>query len=124
MGLFGSGLRLVVIDGVEAWKAPDAKAVADYLKVPMPGTTLALVGGELKKDTPIAKAVSAGKGEVLLWDVAQRARRSLDRRAVQGATAPGPSPRRAVCLLISSATISTTSRAKWTSSRRGRTVRR
>jgi len=73
MGLFGSGSRLVVVNGVEAWKAPDARAIADYLKVPMPGTTLALVGGELKKDAPIAKAVSAGKGELLLWDVAQRA---------------------------------------------------
>jgi DNA polymerase-3 subunit delta len=73
MGLFGSGSRLIVIDGVEAWKAPDAKAVADYLKSPMPGTTLALVGSELKKDAPIAKVVAAGKGEVLLWDVAQRA---------------------------------------------------
>jgi DNA polymerase-3 subunit delta len=73
MGLFGSGSRLVVLDGVEAWKPPDAKAIADYLKLPMPGTTLALVGGELKKDAPIAKAVASGKGEVLLWDVAQRA---------------------------------------------------
>jgi DNA polymerase-3 subunit delta len=73
MGLFGSGSRLVVLDGDEAWKPPDAKAIADYLKLPMPGTTLALVGGELKKDAPIAKAVASGKGEVLLWDVAQRA---------------------------------------------------
>jgi DNA polymerase III subunit delta len=73
MGLFGSGSRLIVIDGVEAWKAPDAKAIADYLRAPMPGTTLALVGNELKKDAPLAKAVSSGKGEVLLWDVAQRA---------------------------------------------------
>ena len=73
LGLFGSGSRLIVIDGVEAWKTPDAKAIADYLKAPMPGTTLALVGNELKKDAPIAKAVAAGKGEVLLWDVAQRA---------------------------------------------------
>jgi DNA polymerase III delta subunit len=60
MGLFGSGSRLVVLDGVEAWKPPDAKAIADYLKLPMPGTTLALVGGELKKDAPIAKAVASG----------------------------------------------------------------
>jgi DNA polymerase-3 subunit delta len=73
MGLFGSGSRLIVIDGVEAWKAPDAKAIADYLRSPMPGTTLALVGNELKKDAPLAKAVSSGKGEVLLWDVASRA---------------------------------------------------
>ena len=42
-----------------------------YLKAPAPGTTLALVAGELKKDAPIAKAVAA-VGEVLLWDVPQR----------------------------------------------------
>lgn len=73
MGLFGSGTRLVVVDGVEAWKAPDAKAVAEYLKTPAPGSTLALVAGELKKDAPIAKAVTAGKGDVLLWDVTTKA---------------------------------------------------
>jgi DNA polymerase-3 subunit delta len=89
MALFGSGVRLIVIDGVEAWKAPDAKAIADYLKSPMPGTTLALVAGELKKDAPIAKAVAAGQGEVLLWDVAQRAvtRWIAEQFKVQGARA-------------------------------------
>ena len=71
LGLFGSGSRLVLVEGVEAWKAPDAKAVAAYLKSPAPGTTLALVAGELRKDAPIAKAV-AGAGEVLIWDVPQR----------------------------------------------------
>jgi DNA polymerase III subunit delta len=70
LGLFGSG-RLVLVDGVEAWKAPDAKAVAEYLTSPVPDTTLALVAGELKKDSPLAKAVG-GKGEVLIWDVPQR----------------------------------------------------
>jgi DNA polymerase-3 subunit delta len=72
LGLFGSGSRLVVIENVEAWKAPDAKAVGDYLKSPAPGTTLALVGGELKKDGPVAKAVAA-KGDVLVWDVQTKA---------------------------------------------------
>jgi DNA polymerase III subunit delta len=73
MGLFGSGTRLVVVEGIETWKAPDAKAVAEYLKSPAPGTTLALVAeGELKKDAPIAKAVAA-KGELLLWDVTLKA---------------------------------------------------
>jgi DNA polymerase-3 subunit delta len=62
---------LIVVDGVDAWKAADAKAVAAYLKTPAPATTLALVGGELKKDAPIAKAV-AGAGEVLLWEVPKR----------------------------------------------------
>ncbi len=71
LGLFGSGTRLVLAENVESWKAPDAKAVAEYLKSPEPGTTLALVGGELKKDSPLAKAVT-GKGDVLIWDVAQR----------------------------------------------------
>ena len=71
MGLFGAGARLVVVEGVEGWKAADAKALAAYLASPAPGTTLALVGGELKKDAPVAKAV-APSGEVLIWDVAQR----------------------------------------------------
>ncbi len=72
MGLFGEGTRLVVVHGVESWKAADVKAVADYLKAPASGTTLALVGGELKKDSPLAKAVAA-KGELLLWDVVMKA---------------------------------------------------
>jgi DNA polymerase-3 subunit delta len=72
MGLFGSGNRLVLFDGVEAWKAPDAKAIAAYLASPAPGTTLALVATELRKDAPLAKAV-AGRGTLLLWDVAARA---------------------------------------------------
>jgi DNA polymerase-3 subunit delta len=71
LGLFGSGTRLVLIDGVEAWKAADAKAIGDYLKAPAPGTTLALVGAELKKDGPVAKAVT-GSGDVLIWDVPTR----------------------------------------------------
>ncbi len=68
MGLFGAGARLVVIEGVEAWKAADAKAIAGYLASPTPGTTLALVAGELRKDSPLGKAVT-GHGTVLLWDV-------------------------------------------------------
>lgn len=72
MGLFGAGTRLVVVEGVQAWKAPDAKVVAEYLKAPAPGTTLALVAGELRKDAPIAKAVAA-KGELLIWDVTLKA---------------------------------------------------
>jgi DNA polymerase-3 subunit delta len=34
---------------------------------------LALVGGETKKDAPLAKAVAAGKGELLLWNIPQKA---------------------------------------------------
>ena len=88
MGLFGAGKRLVVVDGVETWKAPDAKAIAAYLKSPAPGTTLALVAGELRKDAPLTKAV-AGVGEVLLWDVAQKAvpRWIADQFKLHGVTA-------------------------------------
>ncbi len=71
LALFGSGDRLIVVSSVEAWKAADAKAVAAYLAAPTPSTVLALVGGELKKDGPLAKAV-APHGEVLVWDVPQR----------------------------------------------------
>jgi DNA polymerase III subunit delta len=72
LGLFAADGRLIVVEGVEEWKAPDAKEIAAYLKAPAPATTLALVGGELKKDSPLAKAVSGAKGELLLWDVPQR----------------------------------------------------
>jgi DNA polymerase-3 subunit delta len=72
MGLFGSGSRLVLFEGVEAWKAPDAKAIAAYLASPAPGTTLGLVAAELRKDGSLAKAV-AGRGTLLIWDVAARA---------------------------------------------------
>jgi DNA polymerase-3 subunit delta len=71
LGLFAGDGRLIVVDGVEEWNAPDAKAVATYLKAPAPATTLALVAAEVKKDAPIAKAVAAA-GEVLLWDVPKR----------------------------------------------------
>jgi DNA polymerase-3 subunit delta len=71
LGLFAGGGRLIVVDGAEAWKAADAKAVASYMKAPAPATTLALVAGELKKDAPLAKAVAAS-GELLMWDVPKR----------------------------------------------------
>lgn len=72
LGLFAAGGRLVLVEGVEAWKAADLKPVVAYLRSPAPETTLALVGGELGKDAPLAKAVLAAKGQVLLWDVPKR----------------------------------------------------
>jgi DNA polymerase-3 subunit delta len=88
MGLFGGGLRLVIVENADAWKAADAKAIAGYLKSPAPGTTLALIGDEIKKDAPLAKAV-AGVGDVLIWDVAARAvpRWIADQFKLHGATA-------------------------------------
>jgi DNA polymerase-3 subunit delta len=88
MGLFGGGSRLVLVENVEVWKAADVEAVADYLKAPAPGTTLALVAGELKKDAPLAKAVGV-VGDVLLWDVAAKAvpRWIADQFKLHGASA-------------------------------------
>jgi DNA polymerase-3 subunit delta len=71
LGLFAGGGRLVLVEGVERWKAADTKAVAAYVKSPAPGTVLALVGGELKKDAPLPKAL-AGLGQVHIWDVPKR----------------------------------------------------
>ena len=71
LGLFATGGRLVVVEEVERWKAADAKAIADYLAAPAPETVLALVGEEIKKDSPLAKAC-AKAGEVLLYEVSKR----------------------------------------------------
>ncbi len=71
LGLFATGGRLVLVEEVERWKAADAKAVADYLAAPAPETVLALVGEEVKKDSPLAKAC-AKAGEVLVYEVSKR----------------------------------------------------
>jgi DNA polymerase-3 subunit delta len=71
LGLFSGSGRLVVVTEVERWKAADAKALAAYLESPTPGTVLALVGEELKKDSPVAKAC-AKVGELLVYDVSKR----------------------------------------------------
>ena len=67
LGLFG-GERLVVVDDVEKWKADDTKAVVAYATDPAPSVVLALVAGELRKDSALAKAV-AKQGTVLKYDV-------------------------------------------------------
>ena len=79
--LFGDA-RLVLVEGVDGrrnsegrlsngWKAADVKAIEEYLASPAPGTVLALVAEEVKKDAPLAKAC-AKVGEVLTYDVAKR----------------------------------------------------
>jgi DNA polymerase III subunit delta len=79
--LFGDA-RLVVVEGVDGrrnaegrlasgWKAADVKAIEDYLASPAPGTVLALVAEELKKDAPLTK-LCAKSGEVLAFEVAKR----------------------------------------------------
>ena len=47
------------------------KDLAAYLAAPAPATVLALVAGELKSDSPLAKAV-AKTGQVLTYDVPKR----------------------------------------------------
>jgi DNA polymerase III subunit delta len=80
-GLFGDA-RLVVVEYVDGtpnaegrlargWKAADLKAVEDYLRSPAPGTTLALVARDLKKEAPFAKAC-AKAGSILSFGVDKR----------------------------------------------------
>ncbi|HKG44933.1 MAG TPA: DNA polymerase III subunit delta [Gaiellaceae bacterium] len=73
LGLFTVERRLVVVDGVERWKSADVKVVAEYLKRPAPTTVLVLLGDEVKRDSPLAKAV-AEAGEVLVFDIPTRGR--------------------------------------------------
>jgi DNA polymerase-3 subunit delta len=75
LGLFATERRLVVVEHVEHWKAPDVRAVADYLKSPAPTTVLALVADELKRDSPLLKAVAA-EGKVLAYDLPQRGKKA------------------------------------------------
>jgi DNA polymerase-3 subunit delta len=71
LGLFAGGGRLVIVDEVERWKAADVKDVSAYLADPSPETVLALVAGELKADSALAKA-AAKAGDVLAYDVPKK----------------------------------------------------
>lgn len=82
--LFGDD-RLVLVTDVDGrkkednrpptggWKAADIEAIAAYLAAPAPGTVLAFVGLEVKKDAALAK-LCAKSGDLLLFDVAKRGR--------------------------------------------------
>jgi DNA polymerase III subunit delta len=71
LGLFGGGSRLVLVGGVDRWKAPDAAAIGAYLQSPTPETVLALVGDDIKKESPLAKAC-AKAGDVLIYETPRR----------------------------------------------------
>jgi len=71
LGLFGGERRLVIVEGVDTWKAPEAKIVTEYLKSPAPTTVLALLGEEVKKDSALAKAC-AKSGDVLLYEAPRK----------------------------------------------------
>jgi DNA polymerase III subunit delta len=100
LGLFAGGGRLVVVDDVDRWKAPDVKAVEAYLKNPTPDTVLALVGVEVKKDSALSK-ICAKTGEVLAYDVAKRelARWVAEQFRRLGATADADACRTLVALV-------------------------
>jgi DNA polymerase III subunit delta len=68
--LFGDA-RLVLVTEVERWKAADAKALEPYLSAPADATVLALVAGDLRKDSALLKLVKKA-GEVLQYDVPKR----------------------------------------------------
>ena len=71
LGLFGGDARLVVVDGVETWKAADVTELEAYLAAPAPTTVLALVGDGIKKDAALAKTVGKA-GQVLAYDVSKK----------------------------------------------------
>jgi DNA polymerase-3 subunit delta len=71
LGLFTGEARLVLVESVERWKAADAKAIADYLATPAPATVLALVAGEVKADSALAKAC-AKAGELLVYEAPRK----------------------------------------------------
>jgi DNA polymerase-3 subunit delta len=67
LGLFGSG-RLVVVEGVEAWKKADAETLGAYLAAPAPGAVLALLVADALRDTALTQVVR-GHGEILEYDI-------------------------------------------------------
>jgi DNA polymerase-3 subunit delta len=71
LGLFAGDARLVLVEEVDRWRAADVKAVAAYLGSPAPATVLALVGGELKADSPLGKAC-AKAGDVLVYEAPRK----------------------------------------------------
>ena len=68
LGLFSGGGRLVVVEGVETWRAPDAEAVGSYLADASPGAVLALWSHEALKTGELA-AIVGKHGQVLAYDV-------------------------------------------------------
>jgi DNA polymerase III subunit delta len=69
MGLFGAeGGRLVVVEGVERWKADDVASVVEYVAEPTPGSILVLVADEPVKAKALVDAC-AKAGGVLVYDV-------------------------------------------------------
>jgi DNA polymerase III subunit delta len=71
LSFFSAEARLVIVESVDKWKAPDVKTIASYVANPAPGTVLALIAEEVKADSPLGKAV-AKTGQVLAFSVVKR----------------------------------------------------
>jgi hypothetical protein len=98
MGLFGSGSRLVVFEGVEAWKPPDT-GDRGVSQVARPGTTLALVAGDSQRThrsrrrSPAADAAPLGRLSQGRAQVGSRAVR-VDGHSRAGGLSPARRARR------------------------------
>jgi DNA polymerase III subunit delta len=68
LGLFADGGRLVVVEGVETWRAGDIESLAAYLTDASPGAVLAMLAHEAPKSGGLADLV-AKHGKVLAFDV-------------------------------------------------------
>lgn len=64
---FGEGVRLVLVTDVGAWRKADKDIIVGYLTMPSETTCLALVGGGIRKNETLTKAV-AEMGQVLTYD--------------------------------------------------------
>jgi len=64
---FGEGVRLVLVTDVGSWHKADKDIIANYLAMPSESTCLALVGGGIRKNEGLMKAV-AEAGQVLTYD--------------------------------------------------------
>ena len=68
LGLFAEGGRLVVVEGVETWRAGDVESIGTYLADASPGAVLALWAHATPKVGALADLV-AKHGQVLAFDV-------------------------------------------------------
>jgi DNA polymerase III subunit delta len=97
MGLFG-GERLVLVRGAEGLDADQVRDIVAYLGDPAPDTCLALFGGSIAEDGPLATAV-AKVGDVRIFDAPddQHAVAWVVKRfAEQGVSCPTPVAKRIV----------------------------
>ena len=69
LGLFGDGgARLVVVEGVDRWRAEDVATIVAYLADPPAASVLALLADGLPKQPALAEACERA-GQVLRFDV-------------------------------------------------------